>query len=199
MKKLSDSFDDIRRLLPDINITDDMHRQRLLFEVAILQECFITSACSLSTLREVKRERLWAVSKFGAGRSPTRPVVPDITGLTATPTAKPLVCEGSEHSCSTSSLKGNKLWQIVTCIEQNHHIPKAPLPEGPSLVQSSPLASHAPAPLAWMTCSSVRTKVVRAAITQTRNVLLPSIPLLLRSTKYPTLLMWQPTMAMRTC
>lgn len=72
MAALLEHFDTLRRWLANVTITDEMHKQRLLFAVSSLDECFITRVRPLDTLRGVRRELLWAVSKFGAGRAPTR-------------------------------------------------------------------------------------------------------------------------------
>lgn len=45
MVKLLDRFGELRRWLHSINITDEMHKQRLLFAVANLGECFLARAC----------------------------------------------------------------------------------------------------------------------------------------------------------
>lgn len=101
MGYLLERFDTFRRCLCHFNITDEMHKQRLLFAVATLDECFIKRARPLDTLRKVKKELMWAVSKFGAGREPRLAV--------AQPASAPLLADSLDEDDEGTALKSSSI------------------------------------------------------------------------------------------
>lgn len=98
MAMLIDRFGELRRWLPKVNITDHIHRERLLFAVASFDECFLTRARPPTTLPEVKREPLWS-----RNRRP-RPLL--ICSLMATRTRL------------WTNWKANSQWRIDMCTER---------------------------------------------------------------------------------
>lgn len=148
MFHLLERFDTLRRWLATLHFTDEMHKQRLLFAVANLDECFITRARQLDTLREVKQELLCAVSTFGAGRAPRKP-------LTVATTSTPLLAdaltnalddgESSMDIGSPSIMEGEQMMA-----DRNvHRTPTKYSKQSNSSSSGNSTANRAPS---WMTC-----------------------------------------------
>lgn len=67
--------DDLRRWLPKFGITDKQQKRSLLFPVKNLNECFSSLIRPLGTLRQLRRELLWSVARFGTGSRQHKPML----------------------------------------------------------------------------------------------------------------------------